>query len=452
MINLQELVLNSPRFIRDVFINAYGYKLSKERFNSSFWKYYDQIINNLNLEREEIENLYFSNLKNSLIYAKKSKFYSNLFKENDFSPEEMSSFSDIESIPLLDKQTIKENFNDIVIDVKDVKPILHSSSGTTGPKFQFYISNELIKTKKAAFMYRQYSLLGIKPFDRRITIGGRLFTNRKPYWSYNKFENQLLLSAHHIQPETIDSYISKIIQFNPIFIQGHPSAILMLGEYILKHELLLNCRIKAIFTTGETLNVKDKVIIQNAFNTRVFQQYGSGESVISAIEKPDDTGYFSDIEMGYIETVDVNKDSNYEIIGTSFLNPVFPFIRYRMNDYAEPALNSKTNDSYPKVFDNVLGRVDDYIINESGRIILPVSIRMVLKPYINPGEAYQLIQQAPIQFKLRLQGCFEKERIEKISNVLKKELGYGIELLFSQSDSIVTAGGKIRNIINEIKN
>src|SRR5690606_32336915 len=96
-------------------------------------------------------------------------------------------------------------------------------------------------------------------------IGGRVFTHKPPFWIFNKFENQLLLSAHHLNNNTVLSYLQKLESFSPIFIQGHPSAILVIAKYILDKNYNLKFIPRVIFTTGETLIREDQKVIENAF-------------------------------------------------------------------------------------------------------------------------------------------------------------------------------------------
>jgi len=450
--NFNELIVNSPSFIRTLAINLYGWRLARNRFNTDFWKYYDYLLNNLEKKTVDLNDLYFENLKNALIKSGTAPYYKRLFNEIGFDPNKMTSFDDVKVIPIMDKDTIRKNFNDFIIpDCKD-KVIEHRTSGSTGERFKFMINRQLLNAWQTAFIYRHYSLLGIKPLDRRVTIGGRLFANKPPFFVYNKPENQLLLSAHHVNnSENLKIYIKEIIDYQPKFIQGHPSAIFVLADFMKRNNIKTNNKVNGIFTTGESLSEEDASLIENVFDTTLLQQYGSGENIISAIQLPDRDGYAVDIERGFIELALNEKTNGHEIIGTSFLNETFAFVRYKMNDYADPATEN-TVMGLPRIFKKVIGRTDDYLRNSKDEIVLPVTIRMTIKPYLGTGENYQIVQTGSKSYSLYLMGNkIIKKEIEIISS-LKNILGIDSKIEIITSDSLVTAGGKLRNVINKVKN
>ena len=189
--------------------------------------------------------------------------------------------------------------------------------------------------------------------------------------------------------------------FSPAFIQGHPNGILYLAKTLTDSNYKFN--LKAIFTTGETLLSDDKQIIEEAFNTKAYQQYGSGENCFSsAQEAPNEKGYLINFEHGYIELV--KNGDFHEVVVTSLQNNVMPFVRYKIGDFVKAFLNLDTLSKYnlPIMFDEVIGRTDDILTDTEGNVILPVKIRMNLKPFLFSGTNYQLIQTNNTNFKLNL--------------------------------------------------
>lgn len=451
MISSEELILKSPYILREMFINLYGYYLSRKRFNKRFFKLLDELMLNLHKTPDQIRTEQFEMLKNTLIQAYQNvPYYREIFDQTDFKPFKFDNEKDLTKLPLLDKATIRKNFSKLQNpNFPSNKLKLHTTSGSTGEKLKFYQPKELTYTINAAFMYRFYSLHGVKPKDRRITIGGRRFTNKPPYWSYNRFENQLLLSSHHLNHATGKDYINKINEFKPIFIQGHPNSILFLANLINKGDARLYVPIKAIFTTGETLIEENRTKIEFAFKTGVFQQYSSGESCFSAQETPEKAGYMLNYEHGFVELI---GDGEYkEIIATSFQNKAMPFIRYRVGDLVKPISDEKKKKyPFPFLFDEVLGRTDDILISETGEQILPVAIRMVVKPFLSDNTNYQLIQMRINDFKLNLVDSDKKIVIKDLKKQLKLVLGNNVQIQIYYTESILTDGGKIRNVTNKI--
>ena len=448
--NIEKIIFNSPYIIRFLAINFYGFLLSRRRFSKKFFRILDELNSNLNKSKEEVNREQFHLVKKNLIFCyEQIPYYKKLFNEVGFKPKNMNSLTEMQGIPYLTKDRIRENFDQLTnpsITKSDYQ--IHSTSGSTGQKLLFKLPKSLLYETNAAFIYRFYGIYGIKPKDKRVTIGGRKFTNKEPYWVVNYFENQLLVSSHHLQDENIFTILKRIEKFKPKFFQGHPNSIFRLATYVTKNSLILNINLKAIFTTGESLTESNRKIIQAAFNTRVYQQYGSGESCFSAQETKDQKNYLLNYEHGYVELI---GDKEYkEVVVTSLQNNVMPFVRYKLGDYVLP---SKQNQKYSKVplpylCSKVMGRIDDIVKDSKGNEVLPVVIRMTLKTFLKDGTNYQLIQIGKVNFNLILVDPKKELLVEEVMSSLKKILGYEICLEISYKDSLISDGGKIRNIIN----
>ena len=296
-------------------------------------------------------------------------------------------------------------------------------------------------------LYRFYSWHGIRVGDKRITIGGRVFTKKPPYWIFNRAENQLLLSIHHLNERTVDEYIRKIREFSPFFIQGHPSGIYFIAQRML--DLNVTIPIKIIFTTGETLFDYQRYAIMKAFDCDVFESYGLGESVIAAFECERHSGFHEASEYGIIE---FEKDiSNlYRVIGTSLWNEPMPFIRYEIEDLVELNEDNKCacGRVLPLKIKKIVGRIDDVIMSPEGLSILPVTIRMSIKPYLYSFESYQFVQVDKNEYILFVTNDITKDRQYILLNILKEILGETAKIKVYLVNELIIKGGKMRNVIN----
>lgn len=449
---MESLLLKSPHWLKVVLINIYGYILARRRFSGSFKYWYKEYIKNLEKPPDKIREEQFGLLKLNLIYAFENiPYYTRIFKEVGLNPYRIKSVEEIKKIPFLTKEIIRNEFDNLYNKkIKKYTYRIHQTSGSTGEKLKFLVPNELFYKKNMAFLYRFYTMWGIKPKDKRVTLGGRLFTNKAPYWIFNRFENQLLMSTHHLSMDTVESYLTRIEKFNPIFIQGHPSAMLLLAKYLLYNNRLINLTLKAIFTTGETLVKEDQILIEKAFRCSVAQQYGSGENCFSAQQAPNNQGFLINYEHGYVELI--GNDELKEVVVSSFQNNVMPFIRYKMNDFVnEVDLSYSKKFNLPILFDEIMGRKDDVIKLKNGDFVLPVTIRMNIKPVLVSGTNYQLIQIDYDRFMLTLIDQCRVLKIDQISSILMKLFGEDIKIDFQFKDTLISSGGKVRNVICQIK-
>lgn len=451
---LMKAFYNSPYIIKKLFINLYGYDLMRKRFSGEYKYYFNFFTNTQWWESEKIKEFQIKKLKDILEIAyTKVPYYKKLFWDYGLSPRDFNSIKDLEKLPIITKEAIKKNFNSFINkDLKNVNFMERTTSGSTGAKFHFFIPKELYFNINYALIYRFYKWAGIDKFDKRVTIGARYFTDKPPYWIFNKAENQLILSIHHLKKEIIDIYIDKILEFKPIFIQGHPSGIYYLAKRILEREKYLS--VKSIFTTGETLSEFQREIIENAFNTKIFEAYGSGETIIAAFECEKHTGFHEASELGIIELKKNRDNSNlYKIIGTSLWNTAMPFIRYEMGDLVEVSHNKfcSCHRKLPLKIKKITGRIDDIIFSPEGRLILPVTIRMVIKPLLGNFENYQFQQIEKKEYSVLLEGRIEEGREKLFIKVLNEILGDSAKIKVRKVEKIITKVGKVRNVVNLYK-
>lgn len=280
-----------------------------------------------------------------------------------------------------------------------------------------------------------------------MTLGGRWFTRKPPYWVHNRAENQLLLSIHHLDGGTVDQYIERIREFRPAFLQGQPNGIHFVAARLLAREARLD--VPAVFTTGETLSVAQRRDIEEAFNARVYESYGPSESAIAA-QQCEHGSFHNMSELGIMEFVRDAETGLYRILGTSLWNDVMPLIRYRIDDLVElaPQRDCPCGRRLPVEIRSIIGRVDDILQAVDGRAVLPVTIRMSINPLLEPFESYQFRQLAPGRYALLLTGVVGKERVDRFARSLRDVLGESAEITVEQAVQLRTSAGKLRTVVN----
>jgi phenylacetate-CoA ligase len=444
-------------WLRNLAVNFYGWRLYRKRFTKDFRQELEQLEYLEALSVQELEQIQSAQLRVMVHHAYQNvPFYKKQFDKIGLSPHSIQTVQDIGCIPILEREDIQGNYDQLLArNVPSGSYTLHHTSGTSGMRLDFAISNYLQWTLKFGHLYRHYAWAGIKPGDRRVTLGGRVFTKKPPYWSYNCFESQLLLSIHHLTIDTVDQYIKEIKNFAPAFIQGHPSGIARLAQRVV--ELESDLRVSAVFTTGETLDHEQRKLIETAFQTSVYDFYGQGEGLFYAGECAKHLGFHEFSWMGIIEMVSTTQGvEEKDVIGTSLHNFAMPMLRYRLDDLAVPASQSvcSCGCGYPLKIKKVIGRVDDriYLSENPTDYILPVTIRMHIKPFLKTGQNYQLHQLDLDRFILRISSpqTVHNQPKNAMEKAVKKIVGENAHIDVLECDSLLTTGGKIRNIISDI--
>jgi phenylacetate-CoA ligase len=438
-----------PSWLRQTLVSLYGAKLAYARFGGSFKSHLESLMRSQYWSADNLRNYQAEKLDQVIQIARLNiPFYRDLFARETSINASTSPWDVLAKLPILTKEIIRMNPEAFVNQhISRMKAVRHRTSGTTGQSFTFFIPREVLYHLDAALTYRFYAWFGIKVGDRRITLGGRVLTKKPPYCVYNRWENQLLLSIHHLRKETVLEYVDQIRRFAPVFIQGHPSGLHFLAERML--ECNDRVKVKAIITTGETLGEEQRRVIEQAFETRVYQSYGVGEGVFAAYECEEQDGFHEASEFGIM---DFERTSNgqYFVNATSLWNTAMPFLRYRVEDIVTPTLKTtcRCGRGLPKKIAKVIGRSDEPLIASNGAMVMAVTVRMAMKCLILPFEYYQVQQIDRYDFIVKLTGQISPARCHSIIARLRLILGERVQVVVEQVPTVQSSGGKTRNVVN----
>lgn len=442
-----------PAALQQIGINIYGYWQARQRFGGDFERVLKDIEESQWWSPLELEEMQNELLRKLVEHGYRNvPYYRRIFDERGIKPEDIKSVKDLPKLPYLTKDIINEHFEDLIArNFPRSQMVLHHTSGTTGRRLKgFYLPKRLRWTINYAFLYRFYRWAGFEVGERRVTIGGRFFTNRPPYWAFNRAENQLLLSTHHLSLRTVDSYIERIAEFSPKVIQGHPSAIAYLARRM--EEADITIPVKAVLTTGEQLYPDQREIIERRFQCKVFDGWGQGEAVGMAAECERHEGYHIASEYGIIEIVEDERVGGGigELVATSLHNYAMPFIRYKTGDLGIASEHNCSCGRGLPLLSKIVGRLDDIITAPGGEAILPVSFRTRFAK-LEFLDQYQLIQETNNSYRMLVldNGRISPKEQGEILEILNYYLGTSADVKVELVKSIPrTSGAKERLIVN----
>ena len=382
-------------------------------------------------------------------------YYKKVFDERGLKPKDIQDFDDLKKIPYLTKDTFRDNFNNKKIIAKNIKlsklPLSHTS-GTTGKPLQFYVNVDE-GAKEWAFICHQWSRVGYKPGGKRIELRGAV--NEKNPIFYSKFWNLIRFSPVIESKEKVKYYLEKMKEFRAEFLHGYPGAIASFALLIKQYKLNINFKLKAVLFASETIYEWEREIAEEVFNCRIFSHYGCAEKVILAAECERTQIYHCIPQYGITEFNPHTK----EIIATGFINTVNPFIRYKMTDVAlNPRFKScqECDRNYYPIFDDIEGRLEDFIVTPEGFLITPAIITHPLKD-LRTIKNTQIVQKNPGRIILRIvpledinKDLLNKE-IQFLSLELNKIIGEKIKIIPEIVNEIeLSPSGKFKWLISEI--
>jgi phenylacetate-CoA ligase len=340
-----------------------------------------------------------------------------------------------------------DNFNDLISKNFNGKKILFKTSGSTGKRLEFYGEDSMFK-KEAAYISHSF-----KSHDSDLYGEWSVWIRRHS----PKDENDIIvrdyelkriyLSAFHLNDETIHDYVKTINQSKVKTIVTYPSTAYWLSCLLEKNNLKLY-NVKSIHGASEKCLSMWSEKIKNVFGFDLKMHYGQVEKVSFLYQSSFSENYHESLTYSFTE-----YDEDNTIIGTSFMNSVMPFIRYKTNDVVKLMEIPNYDFSSPLIIKEIDGRVDDMIVSESNSKIPSVNFYTVMSK-IKEIKMFQFYQKIDKTTKLSI---IINEGFSDISlNNLKKEITQrigNIPLLIEIVDEIPRdkLTGKIRCVITEIK-
>jgi phenylacetate-CoA ligase len=320
----------------------------------------------------------------------------------------VKSAVDLHVLPLVDKQTIRQNESAFLVEGNNPKTLwVEKTSGTTGTALRIFWPKAMLPKWWALSEVMSRNVAGVGQDIPRAMMGGRPIvrgdTNLPPFWRYNRYWHQLYLSSYHVSHHNAPYYISAIRYYDSQWITGYGSAIATLAESAMEAGLE-SLKLRSALVSGDTLLPGMRSRIEQFFQCKCFDHYGQSEGVCTAMECHQ--GRMHLIPMAGILEI-LREDGSPclpgeigEMVATGLLNDVMPFIRYRLGDYAAWAEDQHCPCGNPyAILTHLVGRVDDYLITGDGRKIGRLSTAIKRSPTIHsaqlvqnkPGHAYLLI-------------------------------------------------------------
>ena len=385
-------------------------------------------------------------------------YYRRLCDERGLTDKDIQTVEDLAKLPILTKKDIRENFEQIrANDYKRWKPIPDTTGGSTGEPLKYYITKDLASISWAGG-FRWWSWSGYKIGDKRIKFGGSsLVPNKAPSLFElirNKLERNLLLSSVSMNDAKYEKYINIINSYKPKYIYGYPSSMYLLADYCRSHGIN-TVHFDAVFSTAEVLLPHYRTAIENQFQCKVSDGYGSYDGGGQASECEIHKGLHISVEKVIMEIVDENgrrlpPGKSGRIIVTDLHNYAMPFVRYEVGDTGVLSDKPCVCGRGLPILETLEGRTPDTIKLINGVILSGAAVPCMLKDC--HLKQFQLVQIAKDKLLLKIVKGFGYSELD--SQYIRNVLGYHagkeitIELEFYE-ELPVGPKGKYKFIISQ---
>ena len=365
---------------------------------------------------------------------------------------------ELSELPLLEKQTIRNAPQDFINPTISGRKLTFYTSGTTGtPVSAIYTISDL-RDSLAVREVRSANWAGVSFNLPRATFSGRLVEpdpdSNGPYYRYNAAEKQVYFSAFHLRPDTAQNYTHALERYKVQWMTGYAVSFYLLARFVLEKNLPVPS-LKAIITTSEKVTPEMRVVMEQAFGCRVYEEYSTVENALFASECEHGRLHISP-DVGAVEILRPDGSACEpgevgEVVATCLMRHVQPLIRYRLGDLAAWDSDPCPCGRSMPVIKEVVGRLEDVVVGPDGRQMVRFHGIFVNQPHIIEG---QIIQEALdfIRVKIVPKDSFDETDRADVVHRVQQRLGRGVRVDVDLVSEIPrTKAGKFKAVISKLK-
>lgn len=450
---LENVYDHSPIFFQNIMCSVSGRIKYKNRYNQEYWR-----------QREFCKEFDSWSLEKQLEYQKNeliafvrfaynnSRFYHNIYANCDINS--IKSVEDLQKLPIVDKEMLRANIND-VFTVSAKESLSGNTGGTTGKSLVVRATVKDVNTRMAVLDHFK-ARVGFENLEmKKATFNGKHIIppnqKRHIFWRYNAPCKQMIYSSFDLTEDKMGYYVESLNKFKPLAIDGFPTSICDIANYIERHKKKIEFHPIAVFTTSETLTEEGRKLIERVFGCKVYNQYASSEGAPFVTECRNQKLHI-ELNTGVFEF-----QENGEILVTSFTTHGTPLIRYAIGDRMDKSDTTVECSCglHGSIIKRIQGRSLDYLYRPDGAKINAVNIANLLKYIPNTIIRSQFKQDKMDEVKVLLEvdkSAFDDRSMQDILKECEHTFGKDMKISIQIVDEIPRASsGKYRMIINNVE-
>jgi len=415
------------------------------------------------LSGEKVREKQWQRLRNLLEHAYDSTpYYRRRLEEFGVKPSDVQSFDDLRKIPILSREDIRENFEELW-SRRYARESLRSAAtgGTTDTPVPLLRSADCLKDK-LAIQTQLDSWANMWPGDKIFSLwGAQQDFPANPTFRWRFYSRYLMrrvtVPTSLLKSEILESYRVLLNEFRPKIIYAYPTPLALFCEYLQDCGRSFHRPVSAI-CTAEPLLAQQREVIENTLGCQVFEHYGTRDFGMVGGECEGHQGMHLHPSGVYVEFAPIQGaeiDGLHEMLVTDLLNYGMPLIRYKINDCAILATEPcKCGRGFPMV-KKIVGRTTDNFYLPDGSVVPGVALtNRVIQ--VCPGlRKVQVIQHTTSDFHIRyVPGPdFSKSDLELLAKKLRVFFPDPVQWSFEEVTQIERErSGKTRFCISYVQN
>ena len=335
-------------------------------------------------------------------------FYRSRFEMAGITPDTFVSPQDMQRIPILTKEEIRQNTLQMISRGFALPELLQfKTGGSTGKALDIYITEDCSELRNACAR-RHDRWTGWEVGEPIAAVWGN---PHLPSSFKDKLKNCLMtpfiyLDTMSVTEQSVRIFASEWDRVHPTLLFGHAHSLYLLAQYV-RDLNIKGIRPRGILSTSMMLLPHERKIIEEVFCTRVTDRYGCEEVSLIASECEKHEGMHLNIEHLYVEFI--KEDGGYAVPGepgkivlTDLMNKAMPFIRYQVEDVGVPSERKCSCGRGLPLMESVAGRVADFLIKSDGSRVAGVSLIENTLTKIPGIDQMQIVQERIDHITLRV--------------------------------------------------
>lgn len=409
------------------------------------------------LDAEGIEALQWRKLQGLLRHCWENvAFYRRQWQELGIAgPDDIRGFDDYARLPVLDKPTIRANFEQLVANDRREGLLYKTTGGSTGEPLRFGYTRESYE-RRLAIMWRGYGWSGARLGQRTLYLWGLSPGKQKRKDRlYHAAFNRHMLNAFEMSETRMAEYADALDRFRPETIVSYVAPAVKLSEWLLANGRK-PWRPQRVLAAAETLHESQRELIERAFGCPAYNTYGCREFMLIAAECEHRQGLHVNADHLRVELggmIGSDGRGPRDVVVTDLHNYGMPLLRYANGDLATPGAAARCGCGRAlPLLASVDGRRLDALRTPDGRY---VPGEYVVYAFLRATgiRRYQVVQKRLDAFDITLvrDHDFDESVVELVRGELAKVVGGEVALNFHYADDLpLTATGKQRVTISEL--
>jgi phenylacetate-CoA ligase len=396
-----------------------------------------------------------------LVFAKHNvRYYRDTFESAGVDVGSASPCTDFGRIPILTKCSIRERPQDLVADTANRSRMFpNATGGSTGTPMEFYQDRQVQTVSDAVDAYVR-GWWGIKPYDRTASVWGADREFHTLSWKERFYHWRMRtrsLNAFRMTEQSLLEFCRMLARWRPPYLVGYASALEALARCAAGHQLD-GLRFHAIRSAAETLWPAQRRLIEETFQSPVYNFYGSREVPNLAAECAQEKRLHLISTWRYVEITDeqgraLPPGQPGYIVVTDLSNYTMPFIRYKNDDMGRLAKDPCPCGRPSPVLEDLLGRSSDLIRTPRGDIVHGEFFTHLFYGRSDIRQ-FQVHQTALDRLVVRYVPIGEPSKafIDELPAMIRARLGENVRVVMESCAQIpVPPSGKHRFTISDVK-